>query len=77
MGPNPGMGAAGVNVAVQIEVKGFIRTVEVQTDATGDFTTTWQPLSNEAGLYSIAADHPSVVATEAAERPIYTGWHVS
>ena len=52
--------AANVPVAVQIMVGGTTRTLTATTDATGHYSLTFQPLPNEAGDYSVAADDPGV-----------------
>jgi hypothetical protein len=52
--------AAAEHVTVHIEVRGTHRTLEVVTDANGDFTTTFQPLPKEAGHYRIAAAYPGL-----------------
>lgn len=49
-------------VTIRILVQGTRREIRVVTDASGNFATTFQPLPGEAGLYSIAADHPGVKA---------------
>ena len=52
--------AAGVTVSIRILVKGTRRVFLATTDANGDFTYLFQPLSTEAGTYQICADHPGV-----------------
>ncbi len=56
----PDTPAANVDVLIAIEVKGFMRKYVVTTDENGNFEFNFQPLSNEAGYYSIRADHPSL-----------------
>jgi hypothetical protein len=53
-----GQPAANVPVAVQILVDGTERTLTATTDAQGDYSTTFQPLANEAGDYAITAGYP-------------------
>ena len=55
-----GAPAAGVPVAVGIQVAGTTRTLTATTDANGDYSVTFQPLPNEAGDYSVTAADPSV-----------------
>jgi hypothetical protein len=45
-------------VSIHIRVSGTSRTVAAITNASGDFTTTWQPLPGEGGDYEIGASHP-------------------
>ena len=52
--------AAEVPVAVQIQVGGTTRTLTATTDANGAYSTTFLPLPNEAGEYSVAASDPGV-----------------
>ncbi len=52
--------AANVPVAVQIMVDGTTRTLTPTTDSDGQYNVTFQPLQNEAGEYSVAADDPGV-----------------
>ncbi len=47
-----------VDVTVHVEVQGMTRALNVQTDSQGQVNTVFNPLSNEAGLYSIMAGHP-------------------
>ena len=52
--------AANVPVAVQILVDGTTRTLTATTNASGDFSVTFQPLPDEAGTYSVTAADPGV-----------------
>ena len=52
--------AADVPVAVQILVSGTTRTLTGTTDASGDYSVTFQPLPDEAGEYSVTAADPGV-----------------
>jgi hypothetical protein len=45
-------------VSIHIRVSGTSRSVAAITNASGDFTTTWQPLPGEGGDYEIGASHP-------------------
>lgn len=54
-----GSAAGTVSVAVYIRTKGIGRRVETQTDASGNFQITWQPLANEAGRYFVWAQDES------------------
>lgn len=45
-------------VSIHIRVSGTRRTVAAITNASGDFTTIWQPLPGEGGDYEIGASHP-------------------
>ena len=55
-----GAPAADVPVAVQILVAGTTRTLTATTDASGNYSVTFQPLPNEAGEYSVTAADPDV-----------------
>ena len=55
-----GAPAADVPVAVQILVAGTTRTLTATTDASGNYSVTFQPLPNEAGEYSVTAADPGV-----------------
>jgi RHS repeat-associated protein len=52
--------AADVPVAVQILVAGTTRTLTGTTNASGDYSVTFQPLPDEAGNYSVTAADPDV-----------------
>lgn len=60
--PTSGTAVPNQPVTIRILVQGTRREIRVVTDASGNFATTFQPLPGEAGLYSIAADHPGVSA---------------
>jgi subtilase family serine protease len=45
-------------VNIHVRVRETSRIIAAVTDASGNFTTVWQPLPGEAGLYTIAAGHP-------------------
>ena len=49
-----------VPVVIGISVKGFVRNYTVNTDNNGNFTYTFTPGSNEAGIYTVWANHPDV-----------------
>ncbi len=61
-GEGGGEGALVPNVPVKlgISVNGFDRFYTVTTDASGNFSYTFTPGSNEAGTYSLWAVHPDV-----------------
>ncbi|MEI7837173.1 MAG: CARDB domain-containing protein, partial [Planctomycetota bacterium] len=61
-----GLAAPNVPVAIRVRVREFVRTINVTTDASGQFTAVFQPLPGEAGTYTISADHPAA-ADEPAE----------
>ena len=52
--------AANVPVAIQILVDGTTRTLTGTTNASGDYSVTFQPLPDEAGNYSVTAADPGV-----------------
>jgi len=52
--------AANVPVTIRIGVQGTRRVLSVTTDGAGTFATVFQPLPNEAGQYTVGADHPAV-----------------
>ncbi len=62
--------AAFVLVNLHIKVRGTHRIISALTDDQGNFTTTWQPLANEAGFYEIAAGHPG--ETDPATQDTFT-----
>ena len=45
-------------VNLHLQVQGTRRIISALTDASGNFSTIWQPLPGEAGLYRLAAAHP-------------------
>jgi len=51
-------------VTVRIHTMGTRRTINALANANGEFNVTFQPLPNEAGLYSAGADHPLVLEDE-------------
>jgi hypothetical protein len=53
-----GADIANTNVQLQIKVRNTTRIYTAQTNAQGEFEFTFQPLPQEAGLYSIHAGHP-------------------
>lgn len=55
-----GSGAKVPNALVSIHIKlgETQRTIAAITNASGDFSTTWQPLPGEGGDYQVAATHP-------------------
>ena len=58
---NPGTGQPVPNapVVVQILTSGTTRSISATTDANGNFTATFQPLSTETGVYQYAAGPPA------------------
>jgi alpha-tubulin suppressor-like RCC1 family protein len=52
----PAPGSSPVNI--HIFVRGTHRVIPAQADASGNFTTVWNPLPGEAGVYQIGAAHP-------------------
>ena len=50
--------AAFAMINIHIKLNGTTRTISAVTNAMGQFGTTWQPLTNEGGLYTIGASHP-------------------
>jgi len=53
-----GQPAARVLVSLHIAVRGFTRVISALTDDQGEFQTTWRPLANEGGHYTVGACHP-------------------
>ncbi len=47
-------------VTTRVRVMGSRRVISSVTDGSGNFQATFQPLPNEAGFYTIGADHPQV-----------------
>ena len=52
--------AAFVPVNLHITVRGITRVISAVTDENGDFTASFQPLSSEAGQYTVGATHPGI-----------------
>ncbi len=58
-----GLSVANVPVAIRIRHdSGVRRVIAAMTDADGNYTATFRPLAGEAGVYTVAADHPAVIA---------------
>lgn len=55
---NTGLPAANVPVNVHLLLRGTRRLLAAETDANGNFTTTFTPLPGEGGAYEIGAAHP-------------------
>jgi len=49
-----------VPVSVRVLVNGTRRVLNAITNAQGNYLVSFNPLSSEAGLYQVAADHPAV-----------------
>jgi hypothetical protein len=45
-------------VNIHITVNGSSRVISAVTNSIGEFSTTWTPLRNEGGIYTIGATHP-------------------
>ncbi|WP_114781788.1 LamG-like jellyroll fold domain-containing protein [Botryobacter ruber] len=58
-----GADAANAPVEVYIITNGLRRTVTATTDNTGNYSTSFVPLANEAGFYTIGASFPGIAAT--------------
>ncbi|MCA9262275.1 MAG: hypothetical protein KDA60_00440 [Planctomycetales bacterium] len=56
--------AGDVPVHIHLVVRGTRRTFTVQTDASGTFEYSFEPLPGEAGIYQVAAAHPGVAKPE-------------
>jgi hypothetical protein len=55
-----GQPAAFEIVSVHLSVRGTKRILSALTDANGNYAVTFKPLPGEAGVYSVAADHPGI-----------------
>lgn len=55
-----GLKVPNVTVKIGIGVKGFDRYLSATTDSSGNYATTFTPLTGEAGNYSLWASHPVV-----------------
>ncbi len=53
-----GQPAGNSMVNIHIRLNGTTRVISAVTNSAGQFTTTWTPLRNEGGVYSIGATHP-------------------
>jgi hypothetical protein len=60
--------AANQPVTIRVLVQGTRREIHVLTDASGNFSTVFQPLPGEAGRYTIGADHPGVTTDVAQDQ---------
>jgi Lectin C-type domain/Bacterial pre-peptidase C-terminal domain/CARDB len=58
--PGDNSPAPNVPVTIRVLVKGTRRVLDAVSDAQGNLNTFFQPLPNEAGRVSLAADHPGV-----------------
>jgi len=72
-----GWGEPYAQVRLTIEVRGFQRTVDLQTDSGGYFHHTFTPLSTESGVYSVWADHPDLNNDRAQQTFVITRVWVS
>lgn len=67
-----GKNTANAEVEVYIINSGVRQTLSVTTDATGKFSTTWQPYSGQMGHFVVGACYPNEkLATELASFDIY------
>ncbi len=55
--------AANVPVDVYVITQGFRRTITASTDASGNYTSSFVPLTNEAGHYIVGAGYPGTNGT--------------
>ncbi len=62
-----GFAVANTLVSIHVMHEGFLRTVAAFTDASGNFSATFQPLAGEAGFYEIGAGHPGVTSLPAED----------
>ena len=67
-----GLPMAQVPLELVISANGFDRTYEIITDADGDFSYTFTPLSGESGIYSVRAVHPDLL-----DRPVHGQFVIS
>ncbi|HLH56506.1 MAG TPA: hypothetical protein VKY92_23170 [Verrucomicrobiae bacterium] len=58
---------------VRINVNHIRRTISVVSDAQGNFSTVFQPINGEAGLYTVGADHPAVLQDPAQAQFVLLG----
>jgi hypothetical protein len=49
----------GAKVVIKISVKGISQIRQTVCDGSGNFSMVYSPLANEAGRYTVSADHPS------------------
>jgi hypothetical protein len=66
-----------VPVLIRILTGGIRRTISVTTDADGQFSATFQPLPTEAGVYTIGAADPNVIADPAQDQFTLVGMSVA
>lgn len=57
-----GQALADVAVKIIVEVNGFERTAEVFTDASGNYSYQFTPISGESGIFTVSAIHPDSLA---------------
>ncbi len=67
---------SGVPVRIAVDLRGTRRFLTVTTDASGQFSTVFQPLPYEAGLYQVRAMHPGVEQISVQDEFILLGMRV-
>jgi subtilase family serine protease len=72
-----GSAAASVPVDIHVAVRGLRRVFRVTTDAAGQFTNTFTPLPDEAGVYSVSAGFPGVAMPPEQDRFTLQGMRIA
>ncbi|HLP77175.1 MAG TPA: CARDB domain-containing protein, partial [Candidatus Paceibacterota bacterium] len=72
-----GAGVASKLVNIHVVLRGTDRVISALTDANGYFSTTFQPLANEAGSYQVFATHPGVPTGTAQDAFTLLGMRVN
>ncbi|MBL9175716.1 MAG: hypothetical protein JNL10_19390, partial [Verrucomicrobiales bacterium] len=74
---NDGTPAAGVPLEVHLDVRGIHRVLPAVTDGSGNFSTVFRPLPDEAGRYSVAAAFPGLPMPPAQDHFTLQGMRIA
>ncbi|MHB9035901.1 MAG: fibronectin type III domain-containing protein [Armatimonadota bacterium] len=72
-----GQSVGNVPVSIRIRVKGTRRVFATTSNASGQFQFTFNPLANEAGIYTVSAEHPGVAQDTVQDMFTIVGMSVS
>ncbi len=67
-----GAAMAGVPLQLIVTVRGYERSYNVYTDYNGQFSTWFEPLTNESGSYTVCALHPDMT-----DRPVHASFTIN
>lgn len=74
---NDGTPAAGVPVEIHLDVRGIHRVLPTVTDGSGNFSTVFRPLPDEAGRYAVAAAFPGLPMPPAQDHFTLQGMRIA